>query len=133
MENFSDSSSNFEKIKNKADSYGYNINYGRVVDNSRSDIIKILTAGAIVVAGIIYLRRKMSKLFCKVFRKSELRPVNKESSEKKSDDKNNRIISKNFSKNDAIDVEYTVWPNKEQANLYDSKHPDNIQNRYFKY
>lgn len=139
MDEFSNGTSeNFDRIRQRASSYGYDINYGRVVDNRSSDnnsLGKIIVAGVIVIGGVIYLKHKLKKLFKDIFGEKEKKEevnITEQASVKFSSNDNNpkekksfRIYGNNFDKSSAIDVEYTV------KDLYDSDHPDNIQDRNY--
>lgn len=109
---------NFEKIKQRADSYGYNINYGRVKDNDETnhDLIKVIVAGAIVFGGLIYLKHKIKKLIKDVFGSSdiqeELKPCNVNYEESISEKENvffkKEKLFNQSDKNEAVDVDYII-------------------------
>lgn len=139
-EDFSNNSSeNFEKIRERADSYGYNINYGRVIDhrNVRNDATKIIISGVVLIGGFIYLKRKLKKLFNEIKGDNKtvtVYNVNESHETKKSESKiiknsKIRLYDKN-NKDNVIDVEYKILDNN-QSILYDSKHPDDIEKRSF--
>lgn len=139
-EDFSNNSSeNFEKIRERADSYGYNINYGRVIDhrNVRNDATKIIISGIVLIGGFIYLKRKIKKLFNEIKGDNKtvtVYNVNESRETKKSESKiiknsKVRLYDKN-NKDNVIDVEYKILDNN-QSILYDSKHPDDIEKRSY--
>lgn len=124
---------NFEKIKRRADSYGYNINYGRVKDTeSNHDLVKIIVAGTIVIGGFLYLKKKLKNLISDIFndeKEPELKPCNVEEFHETSTEdlykRKDKVLVNDFDKSDAIDVDYTV-------HLYDKSHPDNLNERSYK-
>lgn len=124
---------NFEKIKRRADSYGYNTNYGRVRDNeSHSDLVKIVIAGVIVIGGFVYLKKKFKNLISNIFdpKEPELKSCNINEFHEETNENIFRKREKVFKDEDlsqAVDVEYQVLPS-----IYDKDHPDNITKRSYK-
>lgn len=138
MDDFSSSQNeNFERIKERATSYGYNASYGHVIDNRNDNsktVIQIVVAGTILVGGFFYLKSKVKKLLKNIFSEPEMKVVNEETTEKtvKRENKlvnpNNRNrIFDNYDKSNIIDVEYTI----QDTSVYDKEHPDNIQDRNY--
>lgn len=139
-EDFSNNSSeNFEKIRERANSYGYNINYGRVIDhrNTKSNAAKVIIGGIILIGGFIYLKKKIKNIFKDIIG-DEPTTINVCNVNKTYEKKTESKIIKNskfhlYEKNNPeniIDVDYKVLDNNKTI-LYDSKHPDDIEKRSY--
>lgn len=110
FDNSSNYNDNFEKIKKRADLYGYNINYGRVRDNNNDtskDLLKIVIAGGIIIGGFFYIKNKFKKIIKNTF-DIDLDKKPDDKKEKESIVKKSKKQSFKFDKSEAIDVDYIV-------------------------
>ncbi len=111
FDNDSNYNDNFEKIKKRANSYGYNINYGRVRDKNNDtskDLLKIVIAGGIIIGGFFYIKNKFKKIVKNAFDIDLDKKPNDKKEEKESVIKKSEKRSFKFDKSEAIDVDYIV-------------------------
>lgn len=111
FDNSSNYNDNFEKIKKRADSYGYNINYGRVRDSSNDtskDLLKIIIAGGIIIGGFFYIKNKFKKIIKNTFDIDLDKKHNDNKKEKEPIIKKSEKQSFKFDKSEAVDVDYIV-------------------------
>lgn len=110
-ENRSNYSNNFEKIKQKANSYGYRPNYGRVKNNGASNnLVRLIVVGGMMIGGYFYLKKKIKNVFNEIFnpKEPELKSCGSNASEyDKFSEKREKVFT-NINKKDVIDAEYNV-------------------------
>lgn len=120
-ENRSNYSDNFERIKRRASSYGYNSNYGRVKNNgANNNLVRLIVVGGMMIGGYFYLKRKIKKVFNDVFnpKEQELKSCGSNATEYDKFNEKRKKVFTNINKDDVVDVEYNV------TNIYDNEHKE---------